>query len=268
MKKIIARVLIYTLLIIACTSLGIIGMMNKPSDTPDESILNIDYYKYNSKTGNYEELKLTDKKIEYKGELLELNSCKNYTYKEETGIIKLDCKKAFRIVGYTEEVIVINMNQENHYFYKTKEKSYNGEFQRIYQMTMESYKQSGEKELEGKIIDLETLDELLTNKKTSYIYIKGKNCKNMCTLFNKTFINFSSEDNTYYIDLTKIELDEELLNKLPDDIKEIITNYSEENPIVLVIENNELKETIKIEGKGFDYSKYENYTDGNEVNNG
>lgn len=267
MKK-IGRILIYTLLIIIFATLGIIGLMNKPSDKPNQEILNTIYYKYNTTTGEYDELKLTEEAIEYKGEILNLKSCKEYTYTEETGIIKLDCNKAFRIIGHTEEVLVINMDKENHYYYKTKEKSYKGEFQRKFQMSLESYKQEGEKELETIEIDTEDLINILKEKKPSFIYIKGNNCETECTLFNHEFINFSSKNNIHYLNLNKIkEEDEEKIKEIDENLLENLKQYNKEYPNIIVINNSEIKETIKIEGKGFDYSKYRGYADTYEVTN-
>lgn len=266
MKKMITRVLVYIILIIIFSSLGIIGFLNKPSDVPSEEVLNTNYYKYDALRGNYDELKITNKAVEYKGEILDLTSCKTYTYTEETGILKLDCKKAFRIVGHTDEVVVINMNQENHYFYKSKEKSYNGEFQRLYQMTIDSYKQSGEKELEEKLIDIDDLTTHFKAKSLSFVYIKGRNCQNECTLFNKAFSNFSSKDNTYYLDSSKLTIEDiKSLKVLSDDFPENLIDYNQTYPQVFVIGNKKLHEIIKIEGKGFDYSKYFEFADNYEV---
>lgn len=265
MKHLIGRIIIYVFLILTFLTLGIIGYINKPLDVPDPNILNIDYYKYNTNTGNYEELKLTENELYYKGEEFDLNNCKDYTYTEETGIIKLDCRKAFRIVGYTEDALVININKENQYFYKEKEKSFNGEFQRKFKMSIETYKKEGESLLSEIEITKEELIDLLNDNSTSYIYIKENNCKNECTLFNKEFLSFSSKDNIYYLNTTK--LTENDIEELKELNKIFNTDLLNENyPQVVIIENKEI-EILKIEGKGYDYSMYHNYSNNLEEEN-
>lgn len=262
MKKIIIRTIIYIILIITFLILGIIGYINKPLDIPDKEILNITYYRYYPKTGNYDEIKLLEKELQYEGESFDLQNCKNYTYTEETGILKLDCRKAFRIVGYTEDALVININRENQYFYKEKEKSYNGEFQRKYKMTLETYKKEGEILLKEKEMDIENLIDLFKSKETSYVYLKGDNCKNECTLFNKEFLNFSDK-NLYYLNTTELnEKEKEELKELEDFPLE---SLNKDYPQVLIIKDKKI-EVIKIEGKGFDYSMYNNYSNNLEEN--
>lgn len=265
MKHIIGRIIIYIFLILTFLILGIIGYINKPLDVPDPKILNINYYKYNTNTGNYEEIKLTENELYYNGELFDLNNCKNYTYNDETGIIKLDCRKAFRIVGFTEEALVININKENQYFYKEKEKSFNGEFQRKFKMAIDTYKKEGENLLTEKEISIEEFKNLLNGNDTSYIYIKGNNCKNECTLFNKEFLSFSSKDNIYYLNTTKLtENDIEELKELNKIFNTDLLNGN--YPQIIIIENKEI-EILRIEGKGFDYSMYHNYANNMEEEN-
>lgn len=265
MKHLIGRIIIYIVLILTFFSLGIIGYLNKPLDIPSKEILNINYYKYNTSTGNYEEVKLTENKIYYEGEEFELKNCKNYTYTEETGIIKLDCRKAFRIVGFTEDALVLNINRQNQYFYKEKEKSFNGEFQRKYKMSIDAYKKEGESLLSEKEITKEELVDLLNDNDTSFIYIKGNNCKNKCTLFNKEFLNFATDNNLYYLNSNKLTEEEKL--ELINQYKELeVISLNETYPQVIIIKNKNIK-VLKIEGKGFDYSMYNNYGDNLEEEN-
>jgi len=268
MKQIILRSLIYILLIILCITLGVIGYKNKPLDKPNPDVMNIEFYRYNALTGNYDTLKINENNINYEGEYLDLNNCKTYKYNEETGIIKLDCNKAFRIVGYTEEALVINISKENLYFYKEKEQSYNGEFQRTYKMSITSYKQEGETALKEKEITIEDLPSLIKSNSLSYIYIKGNNCKDECTLFNKVFLNFSTKDNIYYLDSSKLKISD--IKKLTDtyeDFPNTLQDYDNVTPQVYVVGNKKLETILEIEGKGFDYSKYNNFADNYEVEN-
>ena len=258
--KTVIRIIIYITLIIITTTLGIIGYINKPLSHPSEQILNIDYYKYNTQTGNYDEITIKENKINYSGESLELNECKKYKFTETTNILKLDCNKAFRIVGFTEEALVINMNDENHYFYKEQEKSYNGEFQRKYKMSISAYKLQGEKEIEEKEITMERFNELIKQNTLSYVYIKGSNCKDECTFFNKQFSNFSTKNNIYYLNSNKIkQSDIDKLNKNYKDFPLNISEYNYDKPVVYIIGNKKLIKILNINGTGFDYSKYNNF---------
>ena len=146
MKRIIKRIIIYILLIIILTSLGIIGLKNQPSDKIEESILNKEYFRYNTNKGTHDKIKISEKTIEYEGDKINLKNCKNYKYTEATGIIKFDCNKEIRLITYNKEneAIIINTNEENLYFYLDKEKSLLSEFQRRYQMTLDSYIIEGE----------------------------------------------------------------------------------------------------------------------------
>ena len=121
-------------------------------------------------------------------------------------------------------------------------------------MSIDTYKKEGEDLLTEKEISIEEFKNLLNSNDTSYIYIKGNNCKNECTLFNKEFLSFSSKDNIYYLNTTKLT---------ENDIEELLNgNY----PQIIIIENKEI-EILRIEGKGFDYSMYHNYANNMEEEN-
>lgn len=268
MKKILPRASIYTLLIIIFTTLGIIGYKNRPKDEINEKLLNTEYYRYNQLNGNYDTFKITKNKIKYTGDYLDLQNCSKYTYTDATGIVKLDCNKAFRIAASTDDFIVINANNENLYFYKEKEKSLNGEFQRKYQMSIESYRLNGERELSEIEINIEKLKELLLSDESSYIYVKGDNCKNECTFYNREFKNFSDKNNLYYIDSTKITKDDIIsIRENNEEFPENLEVYNNTYPVVFIIQNKKLNNILKIEGAGFDYSRYNNYASILEVNN-
>lgn len=265
MKKIFNRTMAYISLIIIFTTLGIIGYKNKPHNTPKKEILNTTYYKYNTEIGTYEELKINEKDIYYKGETLNLNSCKNYEYDKKTETLKLDCNKSFKIISSLDDMLVIEINNQNNYLYKDKEKSLSGEFQRKFGLSIDAYKISGETYLKEIEIDTKKLTNILKKQETSFIYIKGNNCNLECTLFNKELNKFSSTDNIYYLDIDKLKNEDlEEINNLNNSsltIEELNKDY----PQVLIIQNQKIKELLKIEGNGFNYSKYHNYDETLEV---
>lgn len=258
MKRIIA----YILLIITFITLGVLGFINRPLDRPKDEILGVTYYKYNPVTNDYDEFMINKDEISYTGSDFNLEGCKSYTYNKDTSIIKLDCNKAFRIGGETKNGLIIDMEEKRSFFYSKKESSYNYEFQRVFGTTENMYKSAGENSLRDIEINVEELIELASSKTPSFIYIKNKSCETSCTIFNQSFKNFSKEKNIYYLNLDN--LTQENINKLheeidtfPSTLKELTKNY----PQVLVIKDNELLETIKIDLNGFDASNYENYAE-------
>lgn len=269
MKKSIIRITIYVLLIITFISLGIIGYQNRPQDRPTEEILGVTYYRYNPNTNNYDEFMINEEEISYKGSDYDFEGCKNYTYTPGTGIVKLDCNKAFRIGGESASGLIIEQGDIRTLFYATKENTYNYEFQKYFKTTESMYKSSGENALRTLEIDIDELSDLIKSNETSYIYIKDNSCDKTCTIFNHSFQNFSKDENIYYLDLTKISNENieevnETYDTFPDNLNELKKNY----PQVLVVGNRELKEIIKIEINGFNTSKYENFANNyGEVNN-
>lgn len=258
MKRIVA----YITLILILITLGTLGYMNRPLARPKDEIIGVTYYRYNTNTNNYDEFMINKNEISYTGTDYDLESCKSYTYNPDTSIIKLDCGKAFRIGGETKDGIIIDMEEKRSLFYSKKESSYNYEFQHTFGTTESMYKSSGENALRELEIDKDELEELISEKTISFIYIKNNSCKTSCTIFNHTFKNFSEDTNIHYLNLDKLTQDDiddlnEKYDSFPSDLKELTIDY----PQVLVVKDNELLDTIKIEINGFFASKYENYAE-------
>lgn len=266
------RIIIYVVLIITFTALGIVGYINKPADLPNEKILNTKYYMYNTLTGEYEELEITSSEFNYKGTTLGIdNNCKKYDYTKNTGILKLECNKAFKL-SLQNDILIININDNNYYFYIEQERSYKAEFERKFEKTISTYKLEGETKLKEKEISISDLKRIITQNKISYIYMKGKSCKDTCTLFNKEFLNFKNGENIYYLDTTKLKQEDinsliKTYDNLPKDIKE----YDKLNPQILIVGNKEIQDIVNIEIKGFDLTNtienLNNYEVNNEQNN-
>lgn len=249
MKRIIA----YIVFIIIFTSLGFIGLNYKKLDLPSENILNSTFYKYNTSSGLYESIKLDSKKVTYIGEELDLKGCSSYNYTSVSSIVKFTCGRAFRIIADTNEVLAINMNDNNYYFFKNKENSFEYEFNKQFGMTYSEYKSN--KLNKEKEINEEKLNELIDESNTSYVYIKNNKCDYTCALIEE---KLNSLNNSYYINLENITR-EDLLN-----------NVSESNkPIILTLGNKYVKKTT-INIKGFnvkDLNEYLKEIENEEENN-
>ena len=261
------RIIGYILLILIFTTLGIIGYLKQPIERPDQEILGTTYYRYNPNTNNYEEFKITNDQIDYKGTEYDISKCSKYEYFKDPGLIKLDCGKSIIISGESKEGLMLEIDKVRTFFYSNKEHSYNYEFQKYFKTPENTYKTSGETALISKKIDLSELKKLIDKKTDSFIYIKTNSCTRECILFNKAFLEFSSEENIYYLDTNELSEEETI------EIKNLYSSFpdNQEYPQVVVVGNKEIKEIIKINITGFDLSAYKNYVDkygeNNEENN-
>ncbi len=260
------RTIIYILLIIFFTLLGFIGLKNQPLDLPDKDILDVELFRYNIKTGKYEILKITKEKIEYDGTSLDFNNCNNYTYNLATGILKLDCGKAFRIIGKVNNSVVFKIDNENVFFYPNKEDSYNGEFQRYFQTTKENYTLEGITKINYLKLDYNKLLEILNSNNISYIYIKSNKCTDVCNLYNNIYSSNNTQNNRYYLELDTLSEEElnnlEIINKPLRDLLNIETNY----PYILEVQNNNIVRNFEVKVDGFDFTNYITF-ERNEVTN-
>ena len=65
------RVIVYIVLIIIFTSLGLYGFFNKPKELPPKAILGNTYYSFNKNNGDYDEIKIDENKVSYIGDLMD-----------------------------------------------------------------------------------------------------------------------------------------------------------------------------------------------------
>ena len=260
------RVIIYILLIIFFTLLGFVGLNNQPLDLPDKDILDVELFRYNIKTGKYEILKITKEKIEYDGTYLDFSNCNKYTYNSTTGILKLDCGKAFRIIGKVNNSIVFKIDNENVFFYHKKEDSYNGEFQRYFQTTKENYILEGITRINYIKLDYNKLLEKLNSNSISYIYIKSTKCTDVCNLYNNIYSSNNTQNNRYYLELDTLTEEQlnnlEIINKPLRDLLNIDTNY----PYIIEVQNNNIIRNFEVKVDGFDFTNYITF-EGNGVTN-
>ncbi len=271
------RIIIYIILIITFTALGIIGYLNKFKNTPtqnkkenlDSSILNTNYYMFNTETGAYEEFKITEQEVSYKGSTLNIdNTCKTYEYESSTKLVKLNCNKSFKISTYNDEYLVINMDNQDYYFYEEIEKSYRKEFENTFKTTMSTYKQEGENELKEKEIAISELDGIINNRLTSFIYLKGTSCVDSCTIFNKAFLSLNLKNkNTYFLDTSKLtSSDLTKLNRKYEELPTTLSEYNKTYPQVLIVGNGSVYEKTRINIKGFNMTESIDYLKNWEVN--
>lgn len=248
------RIILYITLIIVFITLGYIGMTNQPVEYPSSDILGSTFYKYNENTENYEEITITTDSVKYKGELLDLNGCYSYKYQKSTGIFKMDCGRAFRLIEYGNGIIGID-NNTNLYF-KDKAASFAKEFQNKFGMTLSEYEFEGNDKLENIKINMETFNELMKSDTLSYVYTRNEICTYECILLSNSVTDLSGSKNVYYIEYE--ELTEELLNKIKETDNEFLTSTS---PKILVIGNDKIEEIITISVKSFDTNIFIGYLD-------
>lgn len=236
------RIIIYIVFIIIFTSLGFIGLTYEKVDSPSENILNNTFYKYNTSSGLYESIKFNSKIVSYNGEELDLKGCDTYSYIAVSSIVKFTCGRAFRIIADTNEVLAISMNENNYYFFSTKENSFEYEFKKQFGSTYSEYKSN--KLNKEKEITEEKLNELINEQSTSYIYIKNNKCDYTCALIEEKLNNLN---NSYYISVENITR-EDLLNSITESTK----------PIILTLGSGYVKKTT-INIKGFDVKELNEY---------
>ncbi len=257
------RIISYISLIIVFTILGVIGLLNKPSDTPDK-ILNTTYYKYNTITGEYESIRLNEKEITYNGNLLDLDKCNNYTYNKKTNILKLNCGKAIKLVSTDDESITLNINNEDYSYYKTEEDSYNKEFLDYFKVSEIDYITEGKNKINEKMVNLEKLEELTNTTNTFYLYLITPNCTKKCILLNNN-LDLLTTNNSIFA----FEYSQTLIDELNEYASSPITDemLNKENPLILKIENKKISKLIELDIKGFNIEQYNNYLDDIEVEN-
>lgn len=236
------RIIVYVVLIIVFTSLGVFGYYNKPVDLPEEAILNKTFYRYNASTGEYETVLISNSKIDYAGTSLDLKGCSSYSYDSNTGIVKMDCSKAFRLIVANEDLIVFNIDNIMAYFYLNKDNSYNKEFTSLYNVSVNNY-------IEDTISYLRTISK--ENVTDGYAFILSDKCisiecylvaSNYKTLSKKSVVKFGT-------------VDEELISVYDDNL--LTTN----KPYVLYMLNGKIDNSKTIEIKGIDLSSIEGVLD-------
>lgn len=257
------RIIGYISLIIIFLALGILGLLNR-KETLNKEILDKDYYRYNSNNGTYEKIKLTKDNLSYDGTDLGLNTCKKYEYNKETNTITLDCGKNLRVISSSQDILVLEIEENKYIFNTNKEKIYNDSFEKFFGMTIQEYNQEGESKLEGLKINYDRLNEIFASEESNYIYLKSNTCSNDCILFNQAFSNMTNSNNKFVLNID--ELSDEQYNNLVtsyEGLKNSKTEYK--YPSVLVIRNRKVEEIAEIEYEGFNIEKYNNYFKTSEV---
>ena len=224
------RLITYIFLILLFSSLGYIGLINQPVDYLNFDVIDNTYYKYNIKENTYEEIKVSKETIDYKGNSFNLNGCSKYKYNQDTRIIKMDCGRAFRVTGQSKEYLVLNINNQNYYFFNEKEKSYSQEFNAYFNMTEEDYIFEVNEKLAKLKINSDLFEELIESSNESYVFIRNDECNETCLTLAYN-IDKLTEDNIYYIE--KSDLNENQLNLLNRS-----TNNSSNQKIVLIGNGN------------------------------
>lgn len=250
------RIITYIILILIFIFLGYIGMTNQPVELPSETILGVSYYKYNVTTGEFSSITFDENRVLFIGSDISLSGCSSYTYQESTGIVKMDCGRAFRLIIPAEGVIVLNIDNTNYYFYKDTAKSYEREFQNTFEMTLSDYEFEGNEKLENITIDINTFNEFMNSDVENYIYVRNEVCTNECILLSNSVTDLSGTKNIYYIKYS--ELPEEIINKIIEKDKDFITSTS---PKILVIGNGQINDVITVPVTSFDINLFIGYLD-------
>lgn len=245
MKRIIA----YIVLIIISTTLGIIGLKYEKVELPPEDILNKTYYKFNTLTGDYESLKITNNSFEYVGEEFDLNNCNKYTYEEITGNMNLDCGTKLTIMANTDDVLMININNNNYYLYKNKENSFDKEFITTFKESKESFASKTFENIKNKNITENKLKELYILDQTSYVYVKKDTYDYKSSIVES---KLNELENSYYINKSDIS-DFTYIKE-----EELKTN----SPLFIIIETDGIMNSIytkTIEFNGFNIKDINEY---------
>ena len=250
------RIILYVTLIIAFCLMGYIGMTNQPVELPNESILGVTYYKYNKENGEYDSIIFNKESIDYKGNEISLNGCGTYNYQQSTGIIKMDCGRAFRLIIPDENMIGVNIDGNNYYFYKNKEESFAREFQSAFDMTLSDYEYEGNEKLENIKINIERFNELKDGDIFSYVYVKNNVCSYECILLANSVTDLSGSKNVYYLDYN--ELTNEIISQIIEKDNEFTTSTS---PKILVVGRSSINDIITISVEGLDTNKFIGYLD-------
>lgn len=245
MKRIIA----YIVLIFISTTLGIIGLKYEKIELPSVEILNTTYYKFNTLTGDYETLKITENSFEYVGEQFNLTSCKTYTYKEDTGIMKLNCGSAITIMAHTDDTLMINISGTNYYFSKNQYNTFNKEFMLTFKDNKENFASKNFESIKDKYINENKLKELYILDQTSYIYLKNNKYDYKSSIVENKLVNL---ENSYYINK----------NEITDFTYIAEDKLKSDKPLFIVIESDGIMNSIylkEIEFEGFNMKEINEY---------
>ncbi len=232
------RALVYILLIIIFTGLGVYGMLNKPKEYPSDDILGKVYYEYNLETESYEQITIEKSAIAYQGTRMDIQNCSDYSYSKAKETFYI-CNKEINVVTYTESVLLLRYDETNLYFYIDKEKAYKNEVERVLNDSEENYNSEVENTLSNIEIDMNKFNEFLADTSKHYVYYLPSECSSKCLIVSRNVKELTTNE-IHFIN----ELDENTINTL-NTIEENITNINV--PLVIVINGGTIEKVIKVE---------------------
>ena len=170
----------------------------------NEKIQNVKWYKYDYNTGYYETFYVSNNDFMYNlaNKTNEYASCKQYSFNKNNNTLNLDCNKKIKIISVNKNYIVLNIDNEEKYFYDNIEDSLNYEFKSYFNKSISEFKKEKQQVKEYLKIDYEKLLEILAKEEDYRIVFMGDSCTSIeCTLMldimEKWLVSY---DSVYYID--------------------------------------------------------------------
>lgn len=221
----------------------------------DESIYNKNWYNYNHKTGYYDIFMINEKEINFHNPQNTINTpktelCSNYTFNKKDKSYNLNCGKKIKIIKTYEDKILLSIDGEQTYYYDNPESSLNAKFKEQYAMSITEYKNSNYYMTDIIKIDENKLKKVYSSNKYSKIVFMGNKCTSIdCVLFLDTLEKWiHAEKDLFFVDSSNYE---------KQIIEEIEYEFNDIYPTILIVGENKIIDTYKINCDGFNCSKYE-----------
>ena len=234
------------------------------SNIISKDITEIEWYRYNYRTGEYEKLLLKENEFKYYrpsnvNELSEYDICKNYTYDKKNNELNLDCNKSLRIISHDDRKLVISLNKEEKVFFKDFNESLNYEFETYYGKSMIEYKKDKSQVSELIEINQNKLLGEIKNSDYSKIVFIGDKCSSVdCILALDVLEKWIVKTKNVYF-FNSNNMDKKLLltlNKINSSFQNNIDFYNDIYPKVLITSNSKIIDKYSIKCRGFNCTKY------------
>ena len=249
-------ILIISVMIISLASIIFVFSLK----TMDYNLFNKKWYHYDYKNGYFDMIYFDENGFEYykpndENITNEYSFCYNYKYNKFNKKIKLDCGKQIDLIKIDSDILKINIDGKEMFFYTNIKDSIKYEFKKYYSINIDEYK--NKQALDIIKVESDEIFNIINEDDYSKIIFVGNNCNTIsCILVNdviEKWISFSK--NIYYIDSDSLN-DEILfkLNKITNKFSININDYNDIYPIVYVVNKNNVIDSYRIECNGFDCS--------------
>ena len=229
-------------------------------NTPmDDNIKNINWYRYDIKTGVYNKLLIEDNELTYLNNNHKFEECSKYSYNTRFKTITLDCDKKIVIKDVKEYYIVLNIDDGEEVFFKSTEESLNYEFENYYEQSIIEYEDSKSEVKEILKVNLNKINEIINSREKNILIFEGDLCNNIdCILLLGVLEKWNVDSkNVYYIYSNNIN--NNYINGINQMFSEFSDLYNSNYPLIITIEDSKITNSELFKCKGLNCTAWKNY---------